>query len=151
MRIVIEIPEEFEADYNVNRFSDFFSRVMADIDYNGICGNYERETADVLAEAFKNSRVVQPVAYKGGRLIDADAMNELLFYKQVGGKDSLITAESAFEMINAQPTAYDVDAVVEQLWDASFERFGCDTGMGGELVINSDDAIQIVRGGSVDA
>lgn len=49
------------------------------------------------------------------RLIDTDAMNEELFYKQVGGKDSLITAESAFEMISAQPTAYDVDKVVEQL------------------------------------
>lgn len=49
------------------------------------------------------------------RLIDADAMNEELFYKQVGGKDSLITAESAFEMINAQSTAYDVDKVVQQL------------------------------------
>jgi hypothetical protein len=49
------------------------------------------------------------------RLIDADAMNEELFYKQVGGKDSLITAESAFKMIDAQPTAYDVEAVVEQL------------------------------------
>lgn len=49
------------------------------------------------------------------RLIDADAMNEELFYKQVGGKDSLITAESAFKMIDAQPTAYDVEAVVERL------------------------------------
>lgn len=37
------------------------------------------------------------------RLIDVDAMNEELFYKQVGGKDSLITAESAFEMVDAQP------------------------------------------------
>ena len=49
------------------------------------------------------------------RLIDADAMNEELFYKQLGGKDTLITAESAFNMIKAQPTAYDVDAVVEEL------------------------------------
>lgn len=49
------------------------------------------------------------------RLIDADAMNEELFYKEIGGKDSLITAESAFEMINAQPTAYDVDTVTKQL------------------------------------
>ena len=49
------------------------------------------------------------------KLIDADAMNEELFYKQVGGKDSLITAESAFKMIDAQPIAYDVEAVVEQL------------------------------------
>ena len=38
------------------------------------------------------------------RLIDADAMNEELFYKQLGGKDTLITAECAFNMINEQPT-----------------------------------------------
>lgn len=166
MRIVIEIPEEFEADYNVNRFSDFFSRVMADIDYNGICGNYERETADVLAEAFKNSRVVQPVAYKGGRLIDADAMNELLFYKQVGGKDSLITAESAFEMINAQPTAYDVDKVVEQLEERTSFLKDCtkygnqttdqqsksyDTMMMYEVKDLVDDLLDIVKAGGTDA
>lgn len=54
------------------------------------------------------------------RLIDADTMNEELFYKQVGGKDSLITAESAFSMVNAQPTAYDVDKVTERLESASF-------------------------------
>ena len=57
------------------------------------------------------------------RLIDVDAMNEELFYKQVGGKDSLITAESAFKMIDAQPTAYDVDAVVEQLENYLFEKY----------------------------
>ena len=49
------------------------------------------------------------------RLIDADATNEELFYKQIGGENSLITAETAFNMIKAQPTAYDVDKVVEQL------------------------------------
>jgi hypothetical protein len=83
------------------------------------------------------------------RLIDADAMNAELFYKQVGGKDSLITAESAFEMINAQPTAYDVDAVVEQLedrstlsrpvgWTKSYE------------IITLKDAVEIVKGGGVN-
>lgn len=49
------------------------------------------------------------------RLIDADAMNEKLFYKQLGGKDTLITAECAFNMIKAQPTVYDVEKVEEQL------------------------------------
>lgn len=83
------------------------------------------------------------------RLIDADTMNAELFYKQVGGKDSLITAESAFEMINAQPTAYDVDAVVEQLedrstlsrpvgWTKSYE------------IITLKDAVEIVKGGGVN-
>lgn len=45
------------------------------------------------------------------RLIDADAMNEELFYEQMGGKDTLITCETAFDMIKEQPTAYDVDKV----------------------------------------
>lgn len=49
------------------------------------------------------------------RLIDADAMNEKLFYKQLGGKDTLITAECAFNMIKAQPTVYDVEKVEEQI------------------------------------
>ena len=49
------------------------------------------------------------------RLIDADAMNEKLFYKQLGGKDTLITAECAFNMIKAQPTAYDVEKVEAEL------------------------------------
>lgn len=34
--------------------------------------------------------------------------------------------------------------------DASFERFGCDTGMGGELVVNMDDVIEIVKAGGAD-
>lgn len=50
------------------------------------------------------------------RLIDTDAMNEELFYKQIGGKNTLITVESAFNMIKAQPTAYDLDNVVSQMY-----------------------------------
>lgn len=49
------------------------------------------------------------------RLIDADAMNEELFYKQLGGKDTLITAESAFNMIKVQPTVYDIDNVISEV------------------------------------
>ena len=81
------------------------------------------------------------------RLIDADAMNEELFYKQVGGKDSLITAESAFSMVNAQPTAYDVDKVVGQLKDHAieFEAFGqCSD------YVELSHAIEIVKGGGVN-
>ena len=36
---------------------------------------------------------------------------------------------------------------VERLKEASYERFGND-GMGGELVINLDDAIEIIKGSS---
>jgi hypothetical protein len=92
------------------------------------------------------------------RLIDADAMNEELFYKQVGGKDSLITAESAFEMINSQPTAYDVDKVVEQLKEVekimkspvTEDCFGEECRASDCTVCLTSKAIEIVKGGGVD-
>ena len=56
MKIEIEIPKEFEGDYNFDKFEDFFMRVMADIDWNGnLCGNYEKETAEMFVKAFQNS------------------------------------------------------------------------------------------------
>ena len=58
MRIQIEMPEEFEEDYRKDRFRDFFERVRADIDYRGLCGNYERETAGMFIDAFQDSRCV---------------------------------------------------------------------------------------------
>ena len=49
------------------------------------------------------------------RLVNIDDCNRALFYKQCGGKDSLITIESAFNMFEALPTAYDIDKVVKEL------------------------------------
>lgn len=77
------------------------------------------------------------------RLIDADAMNEELFYKQVGGKDSLITAESAFKMIDGQPTAYDVEAVVEQLDTYITKLVGRNSAL-------YQTVMQIVKGGGLN-
>lgn len=48
--------------------------------------------------------------------------------------------------IQEQPTAYDMDKVVEQLKNVSYERLG-NAGMGGENVVNLDDAIEIVKTG----
>lgn len=39
-----------------------------------------------------------------------------------------------------------MDKVVEELKDVSYERFGY-AGMGGENVVNLDDAIEIVKAG----
>ena len=38
MRVVIDIPKDFARDYATDKFKDFFSRVSADIDCNGMCG-----------------------------------------------------------------------------------------------------------------
>lgn len=61
MRITIEIPPEFLSDYTQDKFQDFFSRVTTDIvnsNYDGMCGNYEVETAQMLEKAFQNSQEV---------------------------------------------------------------------------------------------
>ena len=58
MTIQLEIPSEFESDYDNDRFLDFFRRVLEDIDCSGLCGNYETETAEMMAEAFKESKPI---------------------------------------------------------------------------------------------
>ena len=58
MKILIDISKEFEIDYRTDRFADFFGRVEADMDV--LCGNYERETADILRNAFAESKPYDP-------------------------------------------------------------------------------------------
>lgn len=57
MRVTLEIPKEFEKDFHKDKFKDFFGRVIADIDCRGLCGNYERETAEMFIKVFDESRV----------------------------------------------------------------------------------------------
>ena len=52
----MEIPKEFEEDYRKDRFKDFFERVLADIDFGGACGLYEKETAEMFINAFSDSQ-----------------------------------------------------------------------------------------------
>lgn len=56
MKVVIDIPKDFTGDYIVDKFKDFFSRVIADIDdYKGMCGRYEKEIAEMFLKAFDDS------------------------------------------------------------------------------------------------
>ena len=55
MKIIIDIPNEFTGDYIADKFKDFFSRVVADVDCKGLCGNYEKAIAEMLIKAFEDS------------------------------------------------------------------------------------------------
>lgn len=55
MKVVIDIPKDFERDYIADKFKDFFSRVIADIDCKGMCGRYEKEIAEMFLKAFDDS------------------------------------------------------------------------------------------------
>lgn len=80
------------------------------------------------------------------RLIDADAFKSQIAGMAISNNYPTNKANALCELIDAQPTAYDPDKVVEQLEKVAFERYGND-GMGGEMVVNMDDAIEIVKGG----
>lgn len=55
MKVIIDIPNDFTGDYIADKFKDFFSRVIADVDCKGMCGRYEKEIAEMFLKAFDNS------------------------------------------------------------------------------------------------
>ena len=63
MKVMIDIPKEFERDMQ-DKFNEFFERMIADIDYALekqeplLCGNYERETAEMFLSAFENATII---------------------------------------------------------------------------------------------
>lgn len=57
MKIVMDIPESIAADFTRDRFEDFFQRVLADMNQGRVCGNYEREIAEVLTSSLKTASV----------------------------------------------------------------------------------------------
>ena len=82
------------------------------------------------------------------RLIDADALKQALRNCQIESLIAHTEGKNVFDIINEQQTAYDVDAVVEQIE----EMFGVDPMYyGAEARWAVDKAIEIVRkaGGKV--
>lgn len=92
MKVVIDIPKDFEGDYIVDKFKDFFSRVIADIDCNGMCGRYEKEIAEMFLKAFdesieanntcncnhnNNSRDNEPCCRCDSRMTNADRIRNM--------------------------------------------------------------------------
>lgn len=89
-----------------------------------------------------------------GRLIDADELISILGFKNTQeerdenvGKIIFITLEG----IDRIPTAYDPDKVVKQLEERSEEYNSGVRLHGKQEKMLTDDAIEIVKGGGVDA
>ncbi len=74
------------------------------------------------------------------RLIDAEELKLNIYNcKETVMNDALIAA------IDKTRTAYDPDKILKQLKEVAVER-NDSVGMGGEKVVNLDDAIEIVKG-----
>lgn len=91
-----------------------------------------------------------------GRLIDEDELVEEIKSLKIvlDGKDIFPTAakDTVLRIISEQPTAYDPDKVVEQLEKEKNPLYREDGSLMGErTVIRIDKAIEIVKGGGVDA
>ena len=80
------------------------------------------------------------------RLINADKFKKQVAGMTIANSYSVNKANALCELIDAQPTAYDPDKVVEQLEDYS----DADEAEGTIPVIELTKAIEIVKGGGVD-
>ena len=56
MKILIDMPPEFETDYVADRFAEFFDRVKADMSI--CCGEYEKEIADMLKRLLQRANLM---------------------------------------------------------------------------------------------
>lgn len=75
------------------------------------------------------------------RLIDADTFKSQIAGMAISNNYPANKANALCELIDAQPTAYDPDKVVEQIKELSIREFG---------EIKTEDVIAIVRGGGAD-
>lgn len=79
------------------------------------------------------------------RLINADKIESVDFSECTDSMEIM-------NVIDAQPTAYDVDAVVEQLEnERKFWENAYDSNLGKEKARSYEHAIDIVKGGGLDA
>ena len=62
MKITITIPDEYKKEWYDNRFEQTLQRLKADA--HSLAGKYEKETADMLTEAFKNGHGYESVYCK---------------------------------------------------------------------------------------
>ena len=64
MKLLIEIPKEFEEHFNMDRFHDSLERIRVDIEcarisYPTMAGNYELELIKMLRDAITKGEVIR--------------------------------------------------------------------------------------------
>ena len=66
MKLLIEIPTEFESHFNLDHFKDSLKRLEFDANY--LAGNYEKELVEMLIESFQNAHPVEPEIVSGDKV-----------------------------------------------------------------------------------
>ena len=86
------------------------------------------------------------------RLIDADAFKKQIAAMTIANNYQINKTSALCDLIDAQPTAYDPDKVVEQLEKEKNPIYREDGSLMGEVrtAIRIDKVIEIVKGGGVE-
>ncbi|MBE6035616.1 MAG: hypothetical protein E7222_13105 [Clostridiales bacterium] len=87
MKVMIEIPENFEDDFHNDAFCDSLQRLI--MDANCVAGRYDRELVEMLIQAFKGASLIQlPKGH--GKLVDASKLLKMTdIYKSEIGKSKI--------------------------------------------------------------
>ena len=112
MKLLIDIPKEFEQHFQTDRFSDSLQRLSVDAHF--LAGLYEQETCWMLIKAFKNAILVPEY----GKLIEKNDVFKLIqafpeidkllsveFMKALYNLPTIIPAESPKEKTDESTTS----------------------------------------------
>ena len=103
MKLLIDIPKEFEQHFQTDRFEDSLHRLSANARL--LAGLYEQETVAMFIELFKNAIPV----ISHGRLIDADALKVSLMFNEKTAKWTVSALRAALMVIDEMPTIIEAE------------------------------------------
>ena len=125
MHITIDIPQEFINHFEDDKFADSLKRLKSDA--HCLAGEYEKELMDMLAEAFKKSRIEETKSElpmpphprwkpKQGYYyfcVEANSVSPVSFYYNDG--DRTILLETNFDIGNVFRTEVEAEFVAERM------------------------------------
>ena len=115
MKVLINIPKEFEQHFQADRFEDSLHRLRADVYL--LAGKYEQEIVQMLAESFSSALPVPP----HGRLGDLDALAELV---TTPGIFPPVVSSEVFAFLRNAPTIIPPDHICEGVKMAGLPKEG---------------------------
>ena len=111
MKLLIEIPTEFDDHFNLDRFKDSLKRLEFDANY--LAGKYEKELAEMLIESFQNAQPVESETVSGDQ-VNIDVIPVSWIDKHIAWLEGL---DNAFSTM----TAIDIKVMVKR-WKEENER-----------------------------
>lgn len=108
MKLLINIPKEFEQHFQMDRFEDSLHRLSADAHL--LAGNYEQEIVTMLIDAFATAIPVSP----HGRLGDIDKLAKRIEYERYhhGHTDGLAAQHHVAEYLHFLKVISDTPTII---------------------------------------